>query len=254
VFIVGMPRSGSTLIEQALAAHPLTDTCNESDALSRVEAAWLRGASGGPARSGGFDHYLDVDAAKVELAARDYLAATSRQMRKPQPQRRIDKRLGNFLFMPLIALLFPDAVVLHTHRHPLDVCLSCYSQGFDGHWYSNDLAHLAHFYRNYHAYLQLWTKRYPQLIRHWRYDDVVGDFEPAARRLVADVGLPWDDACAQPHRVQRYVNSASAAQVREPVHTARRERWRGYEKHLQPLIDALGGHATIEAMHAEFVA
>lgn len=252
VFVIGMPRSGSTLVEQVLAAHPQTDTCNESDALSNVEAAWLRALPSPAASSGNFEHYRDVDAAKIERAARAYLAATSRQMRQPDPLRRIDKRLGNFLFMPLIALLFPDAVVLHTHRHPLDVCLSCYSQGFDGHWYSNDLAYLAHFYQNYMGYMRLWTALFPATIRHCRYEDVVGDFEPQARHIVHDVGLEWHDACAQPHLASRYVNSASAAQVREPVHGARRERWRGYEKHLQPLIDALGGHAQIERMHREF--
>ncbi len=252
VFVIGMLRSGSTLIEQLLAAHPETDSCNETDALSNNEASWLRALPGQQARSGGFEHYLDVDAAKIERSARAYLAATSRQMRTAQPRRRIDKRLGNFLFMPLIALLFPDAVVLHTHRHPLDVCLSCYSQGFDGHVYSNDLIHLAHFYRNYQGYLRLWAGLYPTTIRHCRYEDVVADFEPQARRIVSAVGLAWHDACAQPHLAQRYVNSASAAQVREPVHGTRRERWRGYEKHLQPLIDALGGHAEIERLHREF--
>ncbi len=252
VFVIGMPRSGSTLVEQLLAAHPETDSCNESDALSDIEAAWLRALPGGRARSGAFEHYLDVDAAKIERSARAYLAATSRQMREPQPRRRIDKRLGNFLFMPLIALLFPDAVVLHTFRHPLDVCLSGYSQGFDGHWYANDLAHLAHFYQNYMAYMRLWAALFPATIRHCRYEDVVGNFEPMARRIVSDVGLPWHDTCAQPHLASRYVSTASAAQVREPVHGARRERWRGYEKHLQPLIAALGGHAQIDRLHREF--
>ncbi|MEQ1804306.1 MAG: sulfotransferase [Burkholderiaceae bacterium] len=250
VFVVGMPRSGSTLLEQVLAAHPRTATCHESDALSQVETAWLSGADGKAASP--FAHYTGIDAAKVARSARDYLAATSRQMRGEKPFRRVDKRLGNFLFMPLIRLLFPDASVLHTQRHPLDVCLSCFTQGFDGHWYANDLTHLAHFYGNYHGYMQLWSTVFPDVLRHCRYEDMVADLEAQARRIVSAVGLEWHDACAQPHSASRFVSTASAAQVREPVHGARVERWRHYEKHLQPLIAGLGGHAGIERLQREF--
>ena len=252
VFVIGMPRSGSTLLEQVLAAHPQTDTCHESDALGNVEASWQRGRRGQPGEADYFEHYRALSASQIADSAQDYLAATAHQMRKPNPPRRIDKRLGNFLFMPLIALLFPDSVVLHTHRHPLDVCLSCFTQGFDGHWYSNDLNHLAHFYLNYMGYMRLWSALFPTMIEHCRYEDVVADFEPQARRIVRRTGLDWHDACAQPHLASRYVSTASAAQVREPVHAARVERWRHYEKHLQPLIAALGGHASIERLHREF--
>jgi tetratricopeptide (TPR) repeat protein len=252
VFVIGMPRSGSTLLEQVLAAHPETDTCHESDALGRVEAAWQRSLPVDERDSGRFEHYRGLRADQVAHSAQDYLAATARQMRKPNPMRRVDKRLGNFLFMPLIRLLFPDASVLHTHRHPLDVCLSCFTQGFDGHWYSNDLKHLAHFYLNYMAYMRLWSALFPTTIRHCRYEDLVADFEPQARRIVHGVGLDWHDACAQPHLASRYVSTSSAAQVREPVHGTRVQRWRHYEKHLQPLIAGLGGHAAIERLHREF--
>jgi tetratricopeptide (TPR) repeat protein len=252
VFVIGMPRSGSTLLEQVLAAHPESDTCHESDALGNIEAAWQRTLPVAQRGSAGFEHYRGLTPERVAGSAHDYLAATARQMRNPSAARRIDKRLGNFLFMPLIALLFPDAAVLHTHRHPLDVCLSCFTQGFDGHWYANDLNHLAHFYLNYMAYMRLWSTLFPEIIRHCRYEDLVLDFEPQARRIVHGVGLAWQDACAMPHLASRYVSTSSAAQVREPVHGTRVERWRHYEKHLQPLIAGLGGYAEIERMHREF--
>ena len=209
VFVIGMPRSGSTLLEQVLAAHPLTDTCHESDALSNVEAAWQRALPAQRRDAGYHEPYRTLAADQVARSARDYLAATARQMRKPNPMRRVDKRLGNFLFMPLIALLFPDAVVLHTHRHPLDVCLSCFTQGFDGHWYANDLNHLAHFYLNYMAYMRLWSTLFPTMLAHCRYEDVVADFEPQARRIVRSAGLEWHDACSQPHLASRFVSNGS---------------------------------------------
>ncbi|MDQ3261682.1 MAG: sulfotransferase [Pseudomonadota bacterium] len=252
VFVIGMPRSGSTLLEQVLAAHPQTDTCHESDALSNVETSWLRALPAKRPDARFFEHYRAIEPAQVARSAGDYLAATARRMRKPNPCRRIDKRLGNFLFMPLITLMFPDAVVLHTHRHPLDVCLSCFTQGFDGHLYANDLAHLAHFYLNYQGYMRLWSTLFRASIRHCRYEDMIAAFEPQARSIVRSVGLEWDDACAQPHRASRFVSTASAVQVREPAHGARIERWRCYEKHLQPLIEGLGGHANIERLHREF--
>lgn len=252
VFVIGMPRSGSTLVEQMLAAHPQTGTCHESDALNHVEASWRRALPAQPAVSGDFEHYRAIDAGRLAHSARAYLGYTARQMRIASPARRIDKHLSNFLHMPLIALMFPDAVALHTHRHPLDVCLSCFTQGFDGHWYANDLNHLAHFYLTYMDYMRLWSSLFPGLIHHCRYEDIVADFEPQARRIVRGTGLEWHDACAQPHLAGGFVSTASAAQVREPVHQARTQRWRQYEKHLWPLIAALGGHAQIERMHREF--
>ncbi len=252
VFVVGMPRSGSTLLEQMLAAHPQTDTCNESDALGRVEASWQSALPVQNRDPAHFQHYLGLTPDPVAQSANAYLAHTSRQMRNPHPPRRIDKRLGNFLFMPLVHLLFPDATVLHTQRHPLDVCLSCFTQGFDGHWYANHLNHLAHFYLNYMGYMRLWSSLFPTTIQHCRYEDLVADFELQARAIVQRVGLDWHPGCAQPHLASRYVSTASAAQVREPVHGARVERWRRYEKHLQPLIAGLGGHTAIERLHREF--
>lgn len=252
VFIVGMPRSGSTLLEQILAAHPETDTCRESDALGDIDRSLHRKMPSEQGAKDYFAHLRGIGEAQVAQAASTYLATTSRQMGGASPRRRIDKRLGNFLHVPLIRLMFPDGVALHVHRHPLDVCLSCFTQDFDGHAYANDLADLAHYYGIYQDYLRLWSDRLGEQVRHCRYETLVGSLEQEARRILGILALDWNGACAEPHRLSRFVSTASAAQVLEPVDTGRVARWRNYARHLEPLVEALGGLQGVERMDREF--
>jgi hypothetical protein len=157
-----------------------------------------------------------------------------------------DKMPGNFAFTGLIALMLPNARIVHCRRDPLDTCLSCYSRKFtSGQAFSYDLRDLGRYYRAYDA-----------LMAHWRgllsadrflevsYEQVVGDLEGEARRLIAFCGLEWDDACLRFYETRRPVRTASVNQVRQPIYSASVARWRRFERHLGPLIAALNGEAA----------
>lgn len=248
VFVIGMPRSGSTLLEQALAAHPDIDSCGESDAMPGLDAA-LHRTLGAAAFC---QHIAALDAGASQAAAKAYLAAAERSTRRADAPRRLDKRLSNFLIAPLIRVLLPDAPLLHAHRHPLDLCLSCFVQDFDGHAYANKLEDLAHYYRLYVEYLQMWSERMGEGLRHVRYERLARHPAAELRPIIDLLGVPWDDACARPDLAAGFVNTASAAQVREPAHDRQIGRWRAYERHLGPLINGLGGMAEVERLDRAF--
>ena len=249
VFIIGMPRSGSTLIEQMLSGHPDVGGCGESDALPAIDAALIRRAG----NASFFGHIASMDAEGAKEAAAAYRAATLRSLDRPGARRRVDKRLSNFLSLPLLRILAPEATVLHAQRHPLDLCFACFAQDFEAHDYANDLSDLAHYHRLYQGYIALWTERLGERLVHCRYEDLSADPTAQARRIVAETGIDWRDDCAAPHRNRGFVNTASAAQVREPIHVKRVGRWRAYERHLRPLIDGLGGFSAIERAANRFV-
>ncbi len=234
VFVLGMPRSGSTLVEQILSSHPQVHGAGELPHLQTVvwdipDAGRLSYPECVPA----------LDAATFARLGRDYL------IKLPAPggkTRIIDKLPGNFMHIGLIRLILPHAKIIHTVRDPVDTCVSCYSKLFaDGVRYSYDLAELGRCYRAYH-----------ELMTHWRvvlapgamldvvYEDVVDDIEGQARRLVDYCGLPWDDRCLEFHKNKRPVKTASAAQVRKPLFRSSLQRWRKYEADLGPLLQELG--------------
>ena len=152
-----------------------------------------------------------------------------------------DKTPGNFLYVGLIRLALPNAKIIHTVRDPVDTCLSCFASLFTfGHPFSYDLAELGRYYRDY-----------TELMDHWRlvlpagsmldvvYEDVVGDLEGQARRILDFCGLPWDPACLSFHKTQRPIATASNVQVRQPLYRGSLGRWRRYEKYLGPLLAEL---------------
>lgn len=254
VFIVGPPRTGSTLIEQTLAAHPGVESCGESDALRAIDFALRRDHAGDAVAAEPYAHVAATKLATAARAAEAYLAATAKQMalrgKNDVLLARIDKKLSNFYHAGLIRLMLPDATLLWVRRHPLDVCLSCFSQGFEGHFYANDLRAMAHFYMIQHSYMRLWSGLFPEQTITLSYEDHVAAPERGARRLLARLGLPWDDSCLSPHHSDRFVQSSSAAQVKAPAHSRAVSRWRHYEERLQPLIRAFGGMGKIEALRA----
>ncbi len=243
VFLVGMPRSGSSLIEQILASHPQVYGAGEL-ASSRTQAS----VGGIPVPSAGELHFRKVfrrlDSAALQRMALAYIA------RLPALAdgkiRIVDKFPGNFLRIGLIRMILPDAKIIHTMRDPVDTCVSCYSKWFtSGHDYSYNLAELGRYY-----------SRYSELMDHWRsvlpsgamldvsYEDVVNDLEGQARRLIDYCGLAWDDRCLSFHKTSRPVKTASAVQVRQPLFRSSLERWRRYEANLGPLLQELSGLVT----------
>jgi tetratricopeptide (TPR) repeat protein len=236
IFILGMPRSGTTLVEQIIASHPLVHGAGELMFLNEV-ALEVKGADGNPL---GFPEYAPALDAKAlrQLGAR-YLEMV--RGRAPDGERVTDKMPSNYYFVGLIRLILPNAKIIHTIRDPVDTCISCFSKLFtaeQNHTY--DLGELGRYYR-----------RYERLMAHWRtvlpagtlldveYEKVVADLDGEARRIIAYCGLAWDDRCLSFYQTDRPVRTASATQVRQPIYKSAIGRWRVYEEFLEPLLAAL---------------
>jgi tetratricopeptide (TPR) repeat protein len=237
IFVLGMPRSGSTLIEQTLAGHPQIHGAGE---LPDLEIA-LGGVLSDGRRSLPYPECVpDLDGAALRGIGQAYLA------RLPAladgKSRIVDKTPGNFFNIGLIRLIFPSARIIHTMRDPIDTCVSCYSKLFaSGQSYSYDLAELGRFYRCYDALMAHWRSVLPwDAMLDVSYEDVVDDLEGQARRMIHYCGLPWDHRCLSFHSAGRPVKTASAVQVRKPLFRDSLQRWRKYEAGLAPLLEALG--------------
>jgi tetratricopeptide (TPR) repeat protein len=232
VFVVGMPRSGTTLVEQILASHPQVFGAGELELLPRLVAR--RGE-----RSGVEVDTADLSASRVRRLGTEYLAGLTPLA--PRAKRITDKMPANFALIGFIHLALPDARIIHVRRHPIDTCLSCFSSLFTaGHLYTYDLAELGRYYRAYQEMMEHWQKTLPTgLILDVGYEDVVADLDAQARRMLAHCGLAWDDACLAFYQTKRAVSTASAAQVRRPVYATSVGRWRAYQSSLQPLLQAL---------------
>jgi tetratricopeptide (TPR) repeat protein len=237
VFIVGMPRAGTTLIEQILASHPEIFGAGEIEDF-RIETARLVGPDGAPMI---FPELAGtVTGEQMRELGATYLSRLSAAA--PTAARVTDKLPLNFAWAGLIHLALPGARIIHVRRNPIDTCLSCFSVSFAGHQpYSYDLGELGRYYRAYEAVMAHWHALLPDgVMLEVRYEDVVDDLEGQARRLVAHCGLPWHDACLAFHTTQRPIRTASVAQVRQPIYRSSVARWKPYEHLLAPLIEALG--------------
>ena len=230
VFVLGMPRSGSTLIEQILAGHPQIQGAGELSILEKMDTGYPETI---PA--------LDGPALRKFGAA--YLAHLPKVAESKV--RIIDKLPGNFLRIGLIRLILPNARIIHSMRNPMDTCLSCYSKLFTGGLsFTYDLAELGRYYRAYSELMAHWRSVLPpDAMLDVSYEDVVNDLEGQARRLIDYCGLPWDDRCIAFHEATRRVKTASAVQVRQPLFRGSIERWRHYEAGLGPLLDELESDA-----------
>jgi Flp pilus assembly protein TadD len=236
VFIVGMPRSGSTLVEQILASHPDVFGVEEQNDFPVVLTRHLKRTQ----TDGPDIHPREITGAQWRRIGADYLAAMARHTRGASFSRITDKHLFNFGFCGFIHLALPNARIIHIRRAPVETCLSIYSHVLNipfGH----DLAELG---RHYLAY--------SRLMAHWRavlppdrflevdYEALVDQPEPQIRRLLAHCGLEWDARCLAFHRTGRYVRTASATQVRQPLYRTSLRRWRPAKESIAPLLDALG--------------
>jgi tetratricopeptide (TPR) repeat protein len=245
VFIVGMPRSGTTLIEQILAAHPSVFAAGEiADLDAAIQA--LRASDRIAA------HYPELAAELSPEQWRRLGADYVRRIRAlaPAAERITNKTPANFAVLGLIRLALPNAKIIHVRRDPLDTCFSCFLQNFDkgGVPYAYDLAELGRFYRAYDALMAHWRAALPpDAMLEVRYEDVVADLEGQARRIVAYCGLEWDARCLEFQNADRPVRTASVAEVRQPIYASAIGRWRAYEPFLAPLRDALGPSAPATA-------
>jgi tetratricopeptide (TPR) repeat protein len=237
VFIVGMPRSGTTLIEQIIASHPKAFGAGELFDLDTIVQS-LVGVNGSVRFP---EAVATMSGEELRQVGTRYVTAIAALA--PAADRVADKMPGNFHFVGLIHLAMPNARIIHARRDPVDTCLSCFSTLFidDNNRYTYDLAELGRFYRAYDSLMAHWrTVLPPGVMLEVQYEEVVDDLEKQARQIIAHCGLEWDDTCLAFHNTRRPVRTASFAQVRQPIYNSSVGRWRAYRNHLRPLLDALG--------------
>jgi tetratricopeptide (TPR) repeat protein len=237
VFIVGMPRSGTTLTEQILAAHPCVYGGGELETMDRL-ARYSEDIS--PTRDEFPLSALKLTRVGAEFVGRHYV--DDLRKRSNRTSKRITNKMPhNFQLLGLIALAMPNAKIIHCRRNPADTCLSCWTKNFnDSHGYNRSLEDLGRYYRGYHELMDHWRKVLPIKILDVDYETYTTDFESTARKLVEFVDLEWDPRCLNFYEFERPVRTASQWQVRQPIYKTSVERWRNYMPHLQPLLDVLG--------------
>ena len=231
VFIVGMPRSGSTLVEQILASHPAVHGAGE---IRAIDEACSMAFSAMQNSSGTQDSLL-----RLREIGQSYMERVWNMA--PDAHFVTDKMPGNFRSLGLIHLMLPNAKIIHTTRDPMDTCFSCYATNFNkGHYYSYDQSALGRYYLHYHRMMEHWQSVLPTgKILGLCYEDNVAEPEREARKLLAYLGLSWDPACLRFYESQRAVQTASLNQVRQPIYSSSVARWKHFEKHLGLLKDSL---------------
>lgn len=233
IFVLGMPRSGTTLTEQIIASHPEVHGAGELPDLLGIAQRPLSGSAfPGNMRS--------VDQAQLTAWGADYMA----RLRKHAPDSKhiTDKMPANFFAVGLIHLMLPNARIIHVNRNPVDTCLSCFTRLFNRKQNQTyDLAELGSYYVDYFRLMDHWRSVLPAgAFLDVKYEEIVADQEGQARRMLDYCGLEWDEACLDFHKHTRSIRTASVTQVRQPIYNSSVQRWRPYEQHLGPLLDALG--------------
>lgn len=224
VLVLGMPRSGTSLVDQILSSHPEVGSIGESPALPRIEQRLSR--VGWP-----------VDG--VRAAAGEYLAMM--RGRCPGRSRVIDKLPGNYTILGPITRVLPGARIIYCVRDARDTCLSCFMQNFgSGHGYTRDLDTLGRKYVAHERLMAHWRDALGIRVLEVRYESLVADLEGVARSMLDHIGLAWDPRVLEFHLTKRHMRTASAGQVHRPLFTSSIGRWKHYERHLGPLLDALG--------------
>ena len=239
IFIVGLPRSGSTLLEQVLASHSQVEGTRELPDIPAIAFELMSRAN--PQRRWAYPQPVaalerqDIDA----LAAR-YLARTQAHRALGKP-RFVDKMLGNFGHIGLIQLLFPKAAIIDARRHPLGCGFSCYKQLFArGLAYSYDLRDIGRYYRDYAELMEHFDAVLPGRVHRVYYEQLVADPQRELKRLLEYCALPFEAQCLQFHENRRIVQTISSEQVRRPIYADSVDQWRHFEPWLGPLKEALG--------------
>ena len=238
VFIVGMPRSGTTLMERIIAAHPRGSGAGELPEIPRLARKMVPASEWRKAvklaretltPEGLQEHsqsYLDI----LRQGAGD-------------AERIVDKMPGNSRFVGLIKSMFPNATIIHAMRHPLDSCLSCYFQNFAELWWTNDLKMIGQVYNGYRKSMDYWKQVLPEgSILEVRYEELVGDPETHARRMIEHCNLEWDPSVLEFYRKRGVVRTASIAQTRRKIYKTSRARWMNYAQFIDPLVAEIAPH------------
>ena len=243
IFVVGMLRSGTTLVEQIIASHPMVQGAGELRTLNEVvDRVREQFANNLPYP----EIALTADRSLLRHIGERYVASV--RDRAPEGKHVTDKMPSNYYYTGLIHLALPNAKIIHTVRDPIDTCVSCFSYLFSNEQHHTyDLGEIGRYY-----------KRYERLMRHWRrvlptgrildvqYEDVVADLEGQTRRILDHCGLPWDGRCLAFHKTDRPIRTTSAVQVRQPIYKSAIGRGRAYKEFLGPLLQELGDSMSRE--------
>jgi tetratricopeptide (TPR) repeat protein len=235
IFVLGMPRSGTTLTEQIIASHPEVYGAGELPDLLDI----ILGDSTGKETSYPNNVLTLIPQIQTNWAD-NYIARL--QNHAPEARHITDKMPGNFLALGLIHTMLPNAKIIHVNRNPIDTCLSCFTQLFtSGQLQTYDFKELGQYYADYARLMQHWRNVLPaDTFLDIQYEDIVANPEAQARRLIDFCNLDWNDACIDFHKNERSIHTASLAQVRQPIYKSSVERWRSYQQFLDPLFNALG--------------
>ncbi|MDA8542625.1 sulfotransferase [Rhodobacteraceae bacterium] len=249
VFILGMPRSGTTLMEQVLSAHPDIFGAGELKFMGGV----VENIQYGPnrIRIGEKEPVFKYED-EIGWAPRgDAFAERLIRIADGDNYKRIvDKMPGNYNYVGFIRAIMPNAKIIHSRRHPVETCLSIYRILFsEGHQWSYDLKDLARYYRSYWNTMEHWRTEFPGEFLEIKYEENVHNLESQAKKLIDYLDLPWNEKCLEFYNVDRAVKTASLAQVRKPIYKSSTNRWKKYEKYLTPLLEEMPD--IIEAYEAE---
>ncbi|MDB4322134.1 sulfotransferase [bacterium] len=239
IFVLGMPRSGTTLTEQIIASHPDAHGAGELPDLLRLANhpnGW---------EETGYPHSIKgLSSSQIQSMGEKYVSGLIE--RAPEAKFITDKMPANFNCVGLIHLMLPNAKIIHVKRNPIDTCLSGFSRLFNKTQnHSYDLSEIGRYYRNYYDLMAHWKEVLPEASYYEiQYEELVADTETQSKALIDYCGLDWNEACLDFHKTERSIRTASVTQVRQPIYTTSVERWRTYEDHLEPLFDALGDLAV----------
>ena len=234
IFILGLPRSGSTLLEQILASHSQVDGTSELPDLSLVSQS-LTDRARGMTYPGIIP---ELDGEQLRQLGEQYIAQTMRH--RAGAVYFTDKMPNNFPHIGFIQLILPNATIIDARRHPLDSCLGCFKQHFaKGQTFTYDLFELGEFYLEYQTMMDHWDEVLPGKVLHVQYEEVVADLENQVRRILEHCGLPFEENCVNFHATDRAVRTASSEQVRQPIYSGSVNTWKRFEAHLEPLIETL---------------
>jgi len=240
IFIVGLPRAGSTLLEQILASHSMVEGTMELGDLNAI--AFDLG--GGEADAVYIDKLPALDAAERKALGEKYLRTTRIQRKEGKPLF-INKMPNDFRHVGLIQLILPNAKIIDARRHPMACGWSCFKQHFAmGQHYTYDLTELGHYYRDYVRLMAHYDQVLPGRVHRVIHEELVNDPEPHIRELLDYCGLPFEEACLKPHETERAVRTASSEQVRQPISAKGLDSWRTFEPYLDELKTALGDVLT----------
>jgi len=246
IFIVGLPRSGSTLIEQILASHSMIEGTMELPDI----IAMAKQLGGGKVRGGAYPSILaGMQPDEIKALGEDYIARTRVQRKTSRPFF-IDKMPNNAQHVGFIHLILPNAKIIDARRHPMGACFSAFKQHFArGQAYTYDLNDVGRYYADYAELMARFDEAAPGRVHRVLYEDMIENTEAEVRRLLTYLGLPFEQGCLEFHTNTRAVRTASSEQVRQPIYSGAVEQWRHYEQWLQPLKSALGRAADEYPQH-----